>query len=110
MRKYNKNTNELEAAVCNCCGKSMKIQNGMLLEGICSVDTTWGYFSGKDLEKHEFDLCEECYDRITFVVCGSTGNFGGHGGLEFRAVRHRSGRKGKVQCKEVLRFSRRWMD
>ena len=26
MRKYNKNTNELEAAVCNCCGKSMKIQ------------------------------------------------------------------------------------
>ena len=19
----------------------------------------------KDLEKHEFDLCEECYDRIT---------------------------------------------
>ena len=37
MRKYNKNTNELEAAVCNCCGKSMKIQNGMLLEGICSV-------------------------------------------------------------------------
>ena len=92
MRKYNKNTNELEAAVCNCCGKSMKIQNGMQLEGICSVDTlwwfffvlvlfffvfgmllegscsvdtTWGYFSGKDLEKHEFDLCEECYDRIT---------------------------------------------
>lgn len=65
MRKYNKNTNELEAAVCNCCGKSMKIQNGMLLEGICSVDMTWGYFSGKDLEKHEFDLCEECYDRIT---------------------------------------------
>ena len=65
MRKYNKNTNELEAAVCNCCGKSMKIQNGMLLEGICSVDTIWGYFSGKDLEKHESDLCEECYDRIT---------------------------------------------
>ena len=50
MRKYNKNTNELEAAVCNCCGKNMKIQNGMLLEGICSVDTTWGYFSGKDLD------------------------------------------------------------
>ena len=65
QQKYNKNTNELEAAVCNCCGKNMKIQNGMLLEGICSVDTTWGYFSGKDLEKHEFDLCEECYDRIT---------------------------------------------
>ena len=70
MRKYNKNTNELEAAVCNCCGKSMKIQNGMLLEGICSVDTAhfdvaWDYFSEKDGEVHHFDLCEECYDRIT---------------------------------------------
>ena len=50
MRKYNKNTNEQEAA---------------LLEGICAGDTTWGYFSGTDLEKHEVDLCEECYDRIT---------------------------------------------
>lgn len=64
MRKYNKNTNELEAAVCNCCGKSMKIQNGMLLEDLLGRHDV-GYFSGKDLEKHEFDLCEECYDRIT---------------------------------------------
>ena len=47
MRKYNKNTNELEAAVCNCCGKSMKIQNGMLLEGICSVTRRGGTFPGR---------------------------------------------------------------
>ena len=65
MRKYNKNTNELEAAVCNCCGKSMKIQNGMLLEGICLGRHDVGVLFRKDLEKHEFDLCEECYDRIT---------------------------------------------
>ena len=45
--------------------KSMKIQNGMLLEGICSVDTTWGTFPGRTWKRHEFDLCEECYDRIT---------------------------------------------
>ncbi len=66
MRKYNKNTKMSWKRRCvTAAEKSMKIQNGMLLEGICSVDTTWGYFSGKDLEKHEFDLCEECYDRIT---------------------------------------------
>lgn len=30
----------------------------------------WGYFSNKDTEHHEFDLCEACYDRITadFVI------------------------------------------
>ena len=26
---------------------------------------SWGYFSEKDGETHSFDLCEECYDRIT---------------------------------------------
>lgn len=65
MRKYREGTKELELAVCNCCGRTLKIQNGMLQEGICSVDTVWGYFSGKDLENHTFDLCEACYDKIT---------------------------------------------
>ena len=31
MRKYNKNTNELEAAVCNCCGKSMNQINPCII-------------------------------------------------------------------------------
>lgn len=26
------------------------------------VTKTWGYFSNKDLEIHEFCLCEDCYD------------------------------------------------
>lgn len=70
MREYQKNTNELLRAVCNCCGRELKVQNGILMEGICSVDTDWGYFSSKDLERHSFDLCEACYSRITgkFVI------------------------------------------
>ena len=24
----------------------------------------WGYFSGKDLKVHSFNLCEACYDRL----------------------------------------------
>ena len=25
----------------------------------------WGYFSDKDGEHHSWELCEQCYDRIT---------------------------------------------
>ena len=65
MRKYNKSTGELETAVCNYCGKKMLVEQGIVKEGICSVDVDWGYFSGKDTMSHHFDLCEECYDRFT---------------------------------------------
>lgn len=65
MRTYDKNTKKLTRAVCNCCGRELKLVEDGLAEGICSVDTCWGYFSGKDLERHQFDLCENCYDKIT---------------------------------------------
>ena len=65
MRKYNKSTGELEAAVCNCCGKSLMVEKGIVKEGICSVDVDWGYFSEKDTMSHHFDLCEHCYDGLT---------------------------------------------
>lgn len=29
------------------------------------MEKQWGYFSGKDGETHRFELCEECYDRLT---------------------------------------------
>lgn len=64
MRTYDKTTNQLITAVCNCCGKPLSINNGMLMEGICSIDNSWGYFSNKDMEHHSFDLCENCYDKI----------------------------------------------
>ena len=42
-------------------GKTVELPFG---EGL-SVEKTWGYFSGKDGERHSFFLCEDCYDRIT---------------------------------------------
>ena len=45
------------------------VQMGIRKEGICSVDTDWGYFSGKDGERHQFDLCEECYDLLVGRFC-----------------------------------------
>ena len=74
MRKYRKDTKELERAVCNCCGKELLVENGILKEGICPVDVAWGYFSNKDTMIHHFDLCEACYDSITakFVIPAET--------------------------------------
>lgn len=55
---------------CNCCGKSMHIEKGMLKEGAFTTSFEWGYFSEKDGDIHSFNLCEECYDKITanFVI------------------------------------------
>jgi len=63
MRKYTK-SGELLRAVCNCCGKELKVENGILKEGIFSAENIWGYFSDKDGESHCFELCEKCYDMI----------------------------------------------
>lgn len=40
------------------------MQQGILREDALVVKKNWGYFSRKDLEVHEFVLCEACYDRI----------------------------------------------
>ena len=62
MRKYDEKHTLLEAT-CNCCKKSLKIQNGIITEGVFSVEYAFGYFSAKDEEIHKFDLCEACYDE-----------------------------------------------
>lgn len=59
---YDKKT--LEKIVCNQCGRELRLENGIVQEGMFKGETHWGYFSDKDGEKHSFDLCEECYDRL----------------------------------------------
>ena len=34
-------------------------------EGVMHVVKDWGFFSEKDLVRHEFDMCEQCYDKMT---------------------------------------------
>lgn len=61
-----KNKDELNMQVfCNCCGRLMKSRNGIVQEGVTQVSVSWDYFSQKDGEQHFFDLCEECYEKIT---------------------------------------------
>ena len=35
------------------------------MEGVFQVRQVWDYMSGKDGEVDNFDLCEECYDKMT---------------------------------------------
>ena len=71
MKRYEgKDTLTLKEVYCNRCGKIMKTDNGIVTEGICSVNQLWGYFSEKDGQRHSFDLCEACYDAVIsdFVI------------------------------------------
>ena len=49
---------------CNCCEKKIQKNGEIHTEEFFHVEKVWGYFSKKDGEKQEFDVCEECYDRI----------------------------------------------
>lgn len=50
---------------CNKCGKLVGTEESMTRHEMLRVEKVWGYFSGKDGEKHAFDLCESCYDELT---------------------------------------------
>lgn len=65
MRRYsNRQENLLAEAVCNCCGRKMKVENGFLREGSFHVEYNFGYFSNRDGMHHSWDLCEACYDKM----------------------------------------------
>lgn len=49
---------------CNCCGKTLKVENGILKEDAFEASKEWGYFSKRDMEVHHFNLCEECYEKL----------------------------------------------
>lgn len=55
----------LIAVICNCCGRELLVENGILKEESIEIRHTFGYFSEKDGQTERFDLCEECYQKIT---------------------------------------------
>lgn len=54
---------KIDKMKCNVCGKEIKVENGIIEEGVLSADKVWGYFSEKDGQIHSFDICEDCYDK-----------------------------------------------
>lgn len=65
MRQYElKEQKEISKMICNQCGKEIPVSGGHAMEGVFRVDYEWEYFSEKDGERHSFDLCEACYDKL----------------------------------------------
>lgn len=54
---------KLQKVICNRCGREMTVENGILKEGCFVGKQLFDYFSNKDGQIHEFDLCEACYDE-----------------------------------------------
>lgn len=65
MRKYLEDKKTLCAVICNGCGRSLRVENGILKEGCYAGKQIFDYFSGMDGECHRFDLCEDCYQKMT---------------------------------------------
>jgi len=66
MRRYRIGQEQvLTQVLCNQCGRELKVENGYLKEGCFTADTVFGYFSKKDGKHCRFDLCEDCYDKLT---------------------------------------------
>lgn len=53
----------MEQKKCNSCGKIIKEKQGIQKEDALEIVKDWGYFSGKDMERHRFVICEACYDK-----------------------------------------------
>ena len=58
--------------ICDCCGKSLKVKEGISDEHYgfeyMTLEATWGFFSEKDTEHWIADICEKCVDeKFTFV-------------------------------------------
>ena len=48
---------------CNYCGRKLRLDRSPR-EDVFVGRKEWGYFSQKDIQVHEFLLCEKCYDEI----------------------------------------------
>lgn len=48
---------------CNICGKELRQELDIIKEDYIFVKKSWGYFSKKDGQTHQFCLCEDCYDK-----------------------------------------------
>jgi hypothetical protein len=57
------NCDNWEDIRCDKCGKSCRDSSGMNFE-YAHVTSYWGFGSRKDGEKHEAQICEDCYDAL----------------------------------------------
>ncbi len=64
MKQYKMTMQEeqvLSQIVCNGCGREIPLEQSDYFHG----EKTWGYFSAQDGRRDDFDLCEDCYRKLT---------------------------------------------
>ena len=49
---------------CNKCGRAISMEDAVEKADYIKIEKNWGYFSNKDNQEDEFDLCENCYDEF----------------------------------------------
>jgi hypothetical protein len=49
---------------CNKCGNEIQKDKIGIMPDFLGVKKEWGFFSEKDMELHQWDLCEACYDAF----------------------------------------------
>ena len=54
---------------CNQCGKIYEYETSIAQDEFLFIQKDWGYFSKKDGVRHQFVLCENCYDQWIQNFC-----------------------------------------
>ena len=62
--------NSRQVIRCNKCGTLICDERKLNNKDYLSVNKIWGYFSQKDCEINQFNICEDCYDKLIkeFVI------------------------------------------
>lgn len=82
MKSMNMTAQVVDVATlrCNKCGETISEAKRQEDDGVIaytvrevecfSAEVRWGYWSQKDTERHEWELCERCYDAFvaTFAI------------------------------------------
>lgn len=64
MKKTIWNEKKQDKIVCNVCGQILQENEQQTAEkDWLMVKKSWGYFSEKDGIRHDFCVCESCYDK-----------------------------------------------
>lgn len=66
MRKYKKVLkSELSDVICDICSRScLKSEDDMNSAEFAVIKAQWGYWSRKDGQNFNLDVCEDCFDKI----------------------------------------------
>ena len=60
-KKIRKMVDVVTDILCDCCGKSCKVENGDY--EYMELKASWGYSTKKDLERWTAKVCEKCVDE-----------------------------------------------